>query len=112
MSEAPDHLQIAPMTASATSGDAMIQNPSAAAPWMKGIDLRDAIAAPPAGTLVFRLADDTEEPFYGSSFFLSRESRGHPAGIKCIAPGNPNPDARRAVKEERVVWSWIPSVSR
>ena len=51
------------MTASATSGDAMIQNPSAAAPWMKGIDLRDAIAAPPAGTLVFRLAEDTEEPF-------------------------------------------------
>jgi len=40
--------------------------------------LRDAIAAPPTGTLVFRLADDTEEPFYG---FLSRESQGHPAGI-------------------------------
>lgn len=48
----------------------MIQKPSANGPWMKGRGFAETSTVRPAGALVFRVADDTERPFYCSSFLF------------------------------------------
>jgi len=80
MSEAPDHRHSAPIAASATRGDPMIQKPSATGPWMKGRDFAEALTVLPAEAFVLRVADDTERLSYCSSFPASARITGRKPG--------------------------------